>query len=301
MTIHTGYGITYRGSKNKHIKWLFEHIPHGRRFIDLFGGGFAVSHAAVESGRYEKVIYSDLNTDIVELMRQARDGMYDIGVFQPYWVTPEMFKIERDKTCNKDHYALRCFSFGCDGESYFCSTKDNRYRIFRGIFDYIVTGYITYELASIWRTFNIYDTKDMNWSERMSYFVDFKRLPYPWNPRVLTNLRRIIMTGKAARNAEILLRDYRDYDYQPGDVVYCDIPYRKTRHDGYCKDAFDHEAFYAWARRVPCFVSEYSMPDDFVCISEKKVTLNNNNYGVKKNATERLFKSPAYIEAEKWL
>lgn len=52
-------------------------------------------------------------------------------------------------------------------------------------------------------------------------------------------------------------------------MVYCDIPYRNKR--GYGVDeCFDHDAFFEWALRqdVPVYVSEYEMPDDFVCISE---------------------------------
>lgn len=41
------WGITYRGSKSKIAEKLLAALPGGKRFVDLFGGGFAMSHAAI--------------------------------------------------------------------------------------------------------------------------------------------------------------------------------------------------------------------------------------------------------------
>ena len=66
--------------------------------------------------------------------------------------------------------------------------------------------------------------------------------------------------------------DYTDYEFREGDVVYCDPPYRNTA--GYChtKEHFDHGKFWDWVRtrEYPVYVSEYSAPDDFVSIFEKR-------------------------------
>lgn len=51
----------------------------------------------------------------------------------------------------------------------------------------------------------------------------------------------------------------------------CDIPYKDTREYRHNKDAFAHDAFYAWAEAQthPVFVCEYWMPEDrFFCIAE---------------------------------
>ena len=52
-------------------------------------------------------------------------------------------------------------------------------------------------------------------------------------------------------------------------VVYCDIPY--IGKNPYLSD-FDHEKFYDWARNIgmPVYISEYQMPEDFVCIDSVK-------------------------------
>lgn len=84
--------------------------------------------------------------------------------------------------------------------------------------------------------------------------------------------------------------DYRDVPLPDGCVVYCDPPYAGTNGYGLHKSAFDHDAFWDWARRceVPLFVSEYTAPKDFVPIAEfphrSRLSATANN-----SVTERLF------------
>lgn len=74
-------------------------------------------------------------------------------------------------------------------------------------------------------------------------------------------------------------------------TIYCDPPYAGTTK---YKDDFDHERFYQWCRdrhgeghRV--FVSEYNMPDDFVCIWSKEVNSSLNKDVGSKKGVEKLF------------
>lgn len=72
--------------------------------------------------------------------------------------------------------------------------------------------------------------------------------------------------------------DYRDYVYQDGDVVYCDIPYQNcyTKKDCY-GTGFDFGAFYAWAVSAPfpVYFSSYSLGAE-VWRKKKRVTLDDN-------------------------
>ena len=77
-----------------------------------------------------------------------------------------------------------------------------------------------------------------------------------------------------------------------GSTIYCDPPYKHTVK---YKDDFDHDKFWEWCRAVRSsgynlYISEYSAPEDFTCIWEKKVnnTLDKNTGG--KQGVERLFK-----------
>ena len=65
--------------------------------------------------------------------------------------------------------------------------------------------------------------------------------------------------------------DYRDYQHEEGDVVYCDPPYAGVwKYDG---REFDHASFWEWARSrdYPVYVSEYNAPDDFMCVWHKGI------------------------------
>lgn len=63
--------------------------------------------------------------------------------------------------------------------------------------------------------------------------------------------------------------DYRNIEIEPNSVIYCDIPYKGT--DRYHAE-FNHDDFYSWCRKQTelTFISEYAMPDDFICIAEFK-------------------------------
>lgn len=52
--------------------------------------------------------------------------------------------------------------------------------------------------------------------------------------------------------------DYRGYQHEPGDVVYCDIPYEDSKNEDY-GGGFDWAAFWRWAesRPYPVYVSSY--------------------------------------------
>lgn len=96
--------------------------------------------------------------------------------------------------------------------------------------------------------------------------------------------------------------DFRVCDYMnlappSQSIIYCDPPYQSST--GY-KDKFDHKEFWQWCRDMSnkghdVFISEYSAPDDFVCIWEKKVNSSlTKDTGAKKNI-ERLFRHKSQV------
>ena len=92
-------------------------------------------------------------------------------------------------------------------------------------------------------------------------------LTIPWAPlnESLQSLQRLESLQSLER-LKLSRKDYSDVAIPPGATVYCDPPYANT--SGYIDD-FDHERFYRWLRSMefPVFVSEYSMPDDFICFA----------------------------------
>ena len=79
-------------------------------------------------------------------------------------------------------------------------------------------------------------------------------------------------------------------------MIYCDVPYNATNCGKY--DGFDSERFYEWAvRQDNIFISEYKMPDDFICVAQiEKVVLSAAN-GNSKKTTERLFTNKRTYDA----
>ena len=80
-------------------------------------------------------------------------------------------------------------------------------------------------------------------------------------------------------------------------IIYCDPPYKGTKQ--YSKECrnFDYLAYYKWCRKMVSighiiYMSEYEMPDDFVCIWQQKVKSSlsaNGKSGSSKSSVEKLF------------
>ena len=113
------YGITYQGSKNQIAEKIINALPCGNRFVDLFGGGFAMSHCALLSKKWNKVYYNELNPLLPELIQKALSGVYNPETFKPEWITREKFK----ELKNKDGYIKYCWSFGTNGRHYLYSKE----------------------------------------------------------------------------------------------------------------------------------------------------------------------------------
>lgn len=54
------YGVPYRGSKNKLAEDIIALLPKGKRFVDLFAVGCAMTHCALLSGKWESILSNDL-------------------------------------------------------------------------------------------------------------------------------------------------------------------------------------------------------------------------------------------------
>ena len=105
------YGLPYMGSKDKIADELLEQLPAGKRFVDLFGGGFAMSHAALLSGKYEQVFYNEINPLLPQLIKDTLAGKY---ANERRWISREDFSRLKDV----DGYVKYLWSFGNNGNHY---------------------------------------------------------------------------------------------------------------------------------------------------------------------------------------
>lgn len=93
------------------------------------------------------------------------------------------------------------------------------------------------------------------------------------------------------KNIQFACRDYKEYTYLNGCLIYCDPPYQNTRqHVG--ADNFNHNEFWdvmrEWSKNNIVLISEQSAPDDFECIWEQKIN-RSINVTRKKQSVEKLF------------
>lgn len=110
------YGMPYMGSKSKIADDIVAFLPSGKRFVDLFGGGGAMSHCAALSGKYEAVYYNEINPLVVDCFRKAIAGGYKK---ETRWISREDFKKNKDV----DGYVKLCWSFGNNGMNYLYSVE----------------------------------------------------------------------------------------------------------------------------------------------------------------------------------
>lgn len=85
---------------------------------------------------------------------------------------------------------------------------------------------------------------------------------------------------------------YTDLQIPDMSIIYCDPPYQNSKE--YRAGSVLPDEFWQWCRDKhsqghQVFISEYSAPDDFICVWEKQVNSSlTKNTGAKK-ATEKLF------------
>lgn len=115
------YGLPYMGSKNKLAEEIVNFLPQKKVLVELFGGGGAISDCASQSGKYEKIIYNELNTLIAETFQKALNGDYEN---ERRWVSREEF----EKLKKTDGYVAICFSFSNNCNTYMYGPKIEPYK-----------------------------------------------------------------------------------------------------------------------------------------------------------------------------
>ena len=115
------YGLPYKGSKNSIAKKIIDFLPPSENFYDLFAGGCAITHAALESGKYKNVFVNDIEGGITQLFLDSVNGNYKD---EKRWISREdFFKLKES-----DAYVKYCWSFGNNGKTYLYSKEIEPYK-----------------------------------------------------------------------------------------------------------------------------------------------------------------------------
>ena len=115
------YGAAYQGSKSKIADEIISKLPAKKYFIDAFAGGGALSHCALESGKFEHIIANDLQTKEILEAHFLWTPEQHIA-FQKKWITREEF----NQTDNL--YIKTCWSFSNNRKAYIYSKACYEYK-----------------------------------------------------------------------------------------------------------------------------------------------------------------------------
>lgn len=291
------YGLPYKGSKNLIATKVLEHLPSAPVLVDLFCGGCAIAHAALLSGKFDKVIINDIEGGVSQLFLDAAQGKFKN---ETRWISREDFFRLRET----DSYVRYIWSFGNNGRDYLYSKhiepykKALHYAVFFGDFDELhrLCPLIADDAEKALRGINYLKQRRIAIGKAIVAALKAKAPieDVETNPLYLS-VRRNKLSGRLQRleRLERLERyntDYRNVELPDNSIVYCDPPYANTNHYGLNGSRFDNEAFWEWARhcKQPVFISEYEAPKDFICIAEIPTT---SKIAAKtsKRAIEKIF------------
>ena len=276
--------MPYVGSKNKIAGKIIDKLPPAKHFYDLFGGGGAMTHCALMSGKYEFVHYNEFNPLVFKAFKMAINGEFK---GENRWISKEDFERLKDF----DPYVACCFSFGNNFKTY-C------YAIDREPFKKAVHYSIFFDDNSLLNKY--IDLKDFKYSssnikERRLELQRYMKTNLIESLERLESLERFeslerLQSLESINNGGVLLSNlsYEEVPIENDSVIYCDPPYLKvTKKKIYNNSDFNHNSFYDWARKQNnIFISEYTMPDDFEVVYQKEKTcclgLNNNTKTIEK-------------------
>lgn len=245
------YGIPYQGSKSAIAESIIEFLPSGKRFVDLFGGGGAMSHCAALSGKFDSVYYNELNPLLCDLLKRAINGEFNYSRFKPEFISHEEFAKLRDD----DGYIKWIWSFGNNGTGYLFGADIEPQK--RSLHNYVVFGVKDGFIKAHFNDIDKYVIGNDIRKRRLLLrrYMQMKKARRPhMELQQLQQLERL-------QQLEINNGSYLDYQHKIGDVVYCDPPYENTADYGL---KFDSKQFYDWVATRPyqVFFSSYEISDN---------------------------------------
>lgn len=277
------FGLPYKGSKSIYAKQICEALPSGKRLVDLFAGGCAVTDCAIRKfpNKWETFLINDIAHEPLDLYAKCLCGENPVSY---EWVSRDEFK-------QKDWATRLVWSFGnnCLDYLYGREIEPVKHDIEAWVVDGIILnnsnvlqGIDLPELHSRQERYNWWRghkklLSDLQISVNTQRLLSLKRLERLERLRLLERQEHL-------EDLEISYLSYEQYEYYDGDVVYCDVPYLETRCTQYKKSDFDHEVFWKWAKSQPfdVYVSERIVPEDAEIIFTKDVAnrtnrVNNDN------------------------
>lgn len=288
------YGMPYKGSKNAIAEKIISALPPAEHFYDLFGGGGAITHCAVLSGKYKHVHYNELDPLIFKGFKMAVNGEFKD---ENRWISREDFIKLKDT----DPYVAICFSFGNDLKTYCYSPKKEPFK--KAVHDFLffndktgISKFISVDGCHF--SSNNIHIKRLEFQRWIKLYKEKLKSYYNTDKmNVITHancLDRLVSFGcegvsglSKVNTLSINNKSYAEIEIKNNSIIYCDPPYKSTNT---YRECFDHNTFYKWAKEQDnIFISEYAMPDDFVELVSinKRVLMDATRKG--ENKQEKIF------------
>ncbi len=289
------YGMPYKGSKNRIAENLIAQLPPARHFYDLFGGGGAISHCALLSGKYQYIHYNEPDPLVFKGFQMFVNGEFKT---EKRWISREDFH----RLKKTDPYAAICFSFGNNLRTYLYGASDReRFKMavhYSICFDNnsLLAEYV--DLSGFKYTLENLKERRLELQRHLTELYKENRL----NPNVLKYL--MVSPGNIRNASQNLLnlermnefstgnvimtnKSYEDVEIESDSVVYCDPPYAGTEQ---YRNGFSAGKFCGWLRESKnrVYVSEYQMPPDFTEVFSVQKQCRLNDKGPKQTV-EKLF------------
>lgn len=272
------YGLPYQGSKSRIADWVVGNLPSAPVLVDIMCGGGAVSHAALLSRKYERVVMNDVNGMADVFVRAVR------GEYADYSFVPDREQFHAMK--GSDPLVSLLYSFGNDRTTYLWSKELEPVKVAASR---MLCAPSLSERRRYWRVFcrvlreyvEGYDgiPEGLEGLERLELLQGLISLERLQGLQGLEGLERL--QGSCA--------DYRDVEIPSDAIVYVDPPYANTDCRAY--QGFDFDAFHAWLDSVPnlTVVSEYTCPPHCVQVAEREHYTRKSSYSNAVPRVERLF------------
>ena len=255
------FGMPYMGSKNSIAAWIVNQLPPAKHFYDVFGGGGAITHAAVLSGKYRHVHYNELNPLVCKGFEMAINGGFKD---ETRWISREDFFRLR----NTDPYAAICFSFGNNLRDYIYGKDIEDYK--RALHCLIFFN----ERKDFEKYFDLSGFEFSSETDIDTRYSEIKPIiTQKGTPRKLQETENIerqrrlielqglegLMRLQGFEGLSVTCGSYNAMKFEPDSIVYCDPPYEDTRtYTGNDEVSFYTDEFLNWAKNqtVPVFISE---------------------------------------------
>jgi len=303
VTDTDGLGLPYRGSKRKYadslICKMLEVKPHAKYFYDLFGGGGAMSFAALQKGM--TVVYNEKQTDLVEFMgfilECIKQPKSKLGIFpEKYYkfVTRDEFIKLQDEPGVYAQFIRICYSFGNNQRSYMFNPELEKIK-------HLAHNIVVYQdkdaLLSLNNTLDINITISnlSSVNERRLAFMaavrKYKRIDLEQLQQLeqLQRLQQLEQLQRLQRDIKFINMDYKDVKIETPieeTIVYLDPPYRNT--EKYI-EGVDYNELDSFFLKLPyvAFMSEYNAPFKTIYEIATRSTLSSINNNTER--TERLY------------